>query len=224
MIYKKWEEADDEFLRNNYMNFSRKEIAAKLNRTVESVKSRARTLNLTVNNIKDFTDDEFLNAIKSSNTHKEAAKKLGYKITNCCVSSKYTSFLNRLKPDISHFSLFSRSKCNKSGDSVESLYNKYRNESVKRSKDFYLSMSEIKQLVFQKCFYCGGGLNSIHGKLLHTGIDRMDNNIGYTKENCVPCCKFCNKMKHILSKDKFLEHIKKVYEHQQQKQQSQQAS
>ena len=27
------------------------------------------------------------------------------------------------------------------------------------------------------------------------GIDRVDNNIGYTEENTVPCCEFCNRAK-----------------------------
>jgi hypothetical protein len=37
-----------------------------------------------------------------------------------------------------------------------------------------------------ECFYCGGE---------STGLDRIDNNIGYDISNCVPCCKACNHIK-----------------------------
>ena len=44
------------------------------------------------------------------------------------------------------------------------------------------------------------------------GIDRLDNNKGYSKENCVPCCKYCNFAKHTMSEDDFYKWVKRVYE------------
>ena len=44
------------------------------------------------------------------------------------------------------------------------------------------------EIVKKPCFYC----NNINNTL---GIDRIDNNIGYTKENAVSCCGICNRMK-----------------------------
>lgn len=43
------------------------------------------------------------------------------------------------------------------------------------------------------------------------GIDRVDNSLGYITSNCVPCCKKCNFMKHQLSVEDMLHHIKRVY-------------
>ena len=43
------------------------------------------------------------------------------------------------------------------------------------------------------------------------GIDRIDSNIGYIKENCVSCCWTCNKMKNNFSQKEFLEKINKIY-------------
>jgi len=44
------------------------------------------------------------------------------------------------------------------------------------------------------------------------GLDRLDITKGYTDENTVPCCKFCNFAKHTMSENDFYAWIKKVYE------------
>ncbi len=46
-------------------------------------------------------------------------------------------------------------------------------------------------LLDQPCFYCDFKL----GDGSYGGIDRLDNNISYTKDNCVPSCRQCNFMK-----------------------------
>ena len=43
-----------------------------------------------------------------------------------------------------------------------------------------------------------------------TGIDRMDNAVGYEKQNIVPCCKSCNYMKGTQSLDKFLRGVNAI--------------
>jgi hypothetical protein len=37
--------------------------------------------------------------------------------------------------------------------------------------------------------------------------------LGYFKNNCIPCCSICNKLKMDLDKDVFILSIKKIYEH-----------
>ena len=44
------------------------------------------------------------------------------------------------------------------------------------------------------------------------GIDRIDSSKGYTVENSVTCCKYCNTAKNTMSVDEFLKWIGKVYE------------
>lgn len=34
-----------------------------------------------------------------------------------------------------------------------------------------------------------------HGAFVHSGIDRVDNSQGYTRENAVACCARCNTLK-----------------------------
>lgn len=43
------------------------------------------------------------------------------------------------------------------------------------------------------------------------GIDRINSNKGYEKDNCVSCCPICNRMKLDLSLEDFYAHIEKIY-------------
>lgn len=43
------------------------------------------------------------------------------------------------------------------------------------------------------------------------GVDRVDSSKGYTVENSVPCCKYCNTAKNTMSESEFLKWIKRVY-------------
>jgi len=54
-----------------------------------------------------------------------------------------------------------------------------------------ITLEEYKLLRSQPCHYCGH-------KLPITGycLDRKDGTIGYTIDNCVPCCTVCNFTKH----------------------------
>jgi hypothetical protein len=46
------------------------------------------------------------------------------------------------------------------------------------------------------------------------GIDRVDNNKGYIKENVVPCCTTCNLWKKAEKAENFLSHVHKIAFHQ----------
>lgn len=80
-----------------------------------------------------------------------------------------------------------------------------KSNAPRRGYEFCLSFKQFKEIVLQPCIYCGETEN-------RRGIDRVDNAIGYTKENSASCCKICNYMKKTLSVQDFLAHIKKIYE------------
>ena len=84
------------------------------------------------------------------------------------------------------------------------LYRTTKYSAKKRNYEFNLSLNEFKDIVSKSCIYCNENKKRI-------GIDRIDNFIGYTKENSVSCCKNCNMMKKDLSKKEFLSHIEKIY-------------
>lgn len=98
-----------------------------------------------------------------------------------------------------------------------SIYTRYKDSAVKRSLPFELSYEETVEYFKSNCFYCGkepatpfkkrGGIH------FYTGIDRVDNDLGYLKDNCVPCCKRCNYCKKTLTADEYLSHCQKVVSH-----------
>jgi hypothetical protein len=80
----------------------------------------------------------------------------------------------------------------------------YKKDAKKRGYEFNISKDKFKELTKQNCFYCGckPSLLFKHKKniennrgYIYNGIDRKDNLLGYTIENCVTCCKTCNVMK-----------------------------
>lgn len=96
------------------------------------------------------------------------------------------------------------------------LFCNYKNQAKRRRLDFLLSDEQFRQLVESNCHYCDSKPSQIVDRepanipYLYNGIDRVDNSIGYTKENCIPCCKICNYMKRNMTYDEFLAHIKKI--------------
>jgi hypothetical protein len=87
---------------------------------------------------------------------------------------------------------------------LERAYREYIKSALKRGYgDFELDFEEFKIIVTLPCNYC----KSIKEDEAN-GIDRLNNDIGYTKENCVPACWKCNRMKHFYNPEFFLEKCK----------------
>lgn len=97
------------------------------------------------------------------------------------------------------------------------LFYRYRKSAKQRNYSFELSYYFFSQLVSLNCFYCGCQPNRkqyfLYKKeeyVLFNGVDRKDNSIGYTEENCVPCCTICNRVKSDFSFDFFIKWIKNL--------------
>lgn len=68
------------------------------------------------------------------------------------------------------------------------------------NKEFRLTYEDIVEFTtITECHYCKNHIKwEMHGtKHAYHGyrLDRMDNSVGYTKENCVVCCNLCNRIK-----------------------------
>ena len=87
-----------------------------------------------------------------------------------------------------------------------------------------MTFDEFKSFLHQNCFYCDGEPSSVYQiknsktgeiraglPLIYNGIDRLNNEIGYTTENCVTCCETCNRMKMKYDYNFFINHITKIF-------------
>ena len=103
---------------------------------------------------------------------------------------------------------------------ITCIISKLKSASKHRKKIYSLSNDFVKKISFSKCFFCNGKPDTkglIYKKnqkieFLHIGIDRLDSKIGYTEENCVPCCKKCNWMKKDMNVNEWFFHMKKILE------------
>jgi hypothetical protein len=109
-------------------------------------------------------------------------------------------------------------KPNKEG-AYNKLYGNYKRNAKYRNYDWNLSKDQFKKLIINNCYYCNSQPTAEYSNcevrteantLKYNGIDRKDNSIGYTPENCITSCYFCNKMKLNISYNDFITQIKKI--------------
>lgn len=100
---------------------------------------------------------------------------------------------------------------------INYLYRDYKDKAKKRQIFFNLTREEFEVLILKNCSYCGSSPSNVkkirdfNEVLLYNGIDRVDNNKGYTTENSTSCCFLCNQAKHRLPLNSFIDWIKRVY-------------
>lgn len=92
---------------------------------------------------------------------------------------------------------------------LNSLYYSYAFSAEKRNHEFSLSIEEFKNFIYSTCYYCKSPPSNIKTfkskkKVKYNGIDRIDNSLGYSMNNCVPCCGFCNYAKQGRTQKDFL--------------------
>jgi len=106
----------------------------------------------------------------------------------------------------------------------------YKNGAKKRGFVWDLTYKQFVQISSKNCFYCNTepkewdcmtnspslkkdspNVNPSDYKIRFNGVDRIDGAKGYTIDNVVPCCTFCNRSKSDLELEKFKENIEKAY-------------
>ena len=87
--------------------------------------------------------------------------------------------------------------------SPKGWYNNYKKWAKSRGKSFDITFKQFLTFLDVPCYYCGGPVSKV-------GLDRIDNAIGYTMENIVPCCTACNKMKLDMDLFTWYNHMRKI--------------
>lgn len=101
-----------------------------------------------------------------------------------------------------------------------SVIRSYRRNAKNRSLNWELSLEDCELLFQSDCFYCGcppankhNGQPGYNGVYIYNGIDRMDNDKGYTTDNCVSCCGDCNDLKGARSRQEFFAKLTTILEY-----------
>lgn len=102
------------------------------------------------------------------------------------------------------------------GTAFKELIRGYRRRATKNNMNFNFTDEEFREITQKDCYYCGlsakdSNIFNYRGIYQYNGIDRINSSIGYEKDNCVPCCWNCNKMKSDLTSEDFIKQIEKVY-------------
>ena len=109
----------------------------------------------------------------------------------------------------------------------------YKAHAEERKLAWELTDEEFRELTSSPCHYTGRPPSQVfvsshshyrrrkyglppnpNGTYVYNGVDRLDSEVGYTLENCVPACKDANLAKQSLSKEEFINLCKEVAEHQ----------
>jgi 5-methylcytosine-specific restriction endonuclease McrA len=98
------------------------------------------------------------------------------------------------------------------------VYKFYRAGAIRRGLAWELSKEIFFDVTQRQCHYCGVAPGRVSrtfrgGVFTYNGVDRPDNDRGYTEDNVVACCSICNHAKHIMSYDAFNAWLQRVTEH-----------
>lgn len=111
-------------------------------------------------------------------------------------------------------SINSRHKLARLETGAKVIFGRYKKNAETRKYNFDLEYEYFKKIISQNCFYCNAKPTNYYSKsfykFTYNGIDRINNTIGYTASNIVPCCKFCNIAKNNNNINDFLNWIKNI--------------
>jgi len=98
-------------------------------------------------------------------------------------------------------------------------YNSYIRSAKNREHVFNLTEEDFKKCINKNCHYCNSiptlldspNYQELNGSIQANGIDRVKNTTGYEKNNCVPCCSLCNRIKHGNDYQRWLQYLEQLY-------------
>lgn len=129
-----------------------------------------------------------------------------------CLQSKeyYQKNKEKIKLQNKYYYQNNKEKClqrtKKHSITIDGIYSSYKRSAKQHSRKFELTKDELAAIISQPCYYCGELQENFNG------IDRLDNSKGYIRNNCIPCCSMCNRMKHAFTEKDFLNKCKQITE------------
>jgi hypothetical protein len=137
---------------------------------------------------------------------------------NCCQMCNYMKgslcdnvFIKRIEHILTHNNLIENGNLYPNlfaNHFSKNNYKIYKSRALKKNLNFEITNEQFKEITLKSCYICGKKMTEQH----KNGIDRFDNNIGYTLDNCKPCCGECNYLKKNYTYNNFLEKCKLIYD------------
>ena len=158
----------------------------------------------------DFTSPNHLNGIdRMDNT-------VGYVLSNSVGCCKYCNFMKTcLDPKTFVERCVHIASCHGFGtrkyptaweDRLPARFGAYRARAQKMGLPFEITEQQFNQFRLTPCRYCQRPVDAMN----KSGVDRVNNDLGYTMDNCVACCSECNAMKRKWSHEEFMGTIFRV--------------
>ncbi len=96
-----------------------------------------------------------------------------------------------------------------------------QNWAESRDLRWKLTDEEVKAINRGDCHYCGAPPSNVCAyprksgdvHYVYSGLDRLDNSVGYVRGNVVPSCRLCNTAKNTLSVAEFADLVKRIAAH-----------
>lgn len=96
--------------------------------------------------------------------------------------------------------------------SSHNRYKNYQRNAKTKDRNFDLSENDFIEISKRPCIYCGEYSDTYNGEPF-SGVDRVDSKLGYSLDNCVPCCATCNRMKLDLDVNDWIDKMKQIINH-----------
>ena len=193
---------------------------------VQSSKYRNIRFDLTIDQYKSIAQKPCyycgaVNEKRGFNGVDRVDNSFGYNMDNCvacCSMCNYMKgtitkdiFLRRIEHILTYSGLIQGKLYKDSFQDYKSTsYDKYQSRAKKRNLCFELSKEHFNRIKSEICYLCGK-INTMNHK---NGIDRVNCSLGYTIENCKPCCGGCNYMKLNFELDSWYNKLQKIFNHQ----------
>jgi hypothetical protein len=118
-----------------------------------------------------------------------------------------TIFINRIEHIMTHLKLFKGNLHREDfKDILNVKYSKYTARANEKGIVFELSKKEFNEKIKEDCYLCGKKTTDYH----KNGLDRVDNDKGYTEINIKSCCGNCNMLKINYTYESLIEKCKLI--------------
>jgi hypothetical protein len=140
------------------------------------------------------------------NTKVSTSQIVSGKTTSCGCNRAISNVIN---------SANSRHKITKIDAGYNSIFSSYVSNAKLRNKAFDIEKTDFIKLLKGNCFYCNSEPKNVYFasyyNVTYNGVDRRNNDLGYTLKNSVSCCKMCNIAKNNNTEEDFKNWIERVY-------------